>query len=65
MIITLPLKLKNYIIFFNNKEFRVLNIEIVRSIHAAKHRGKYIYIYIYICFSIRKLFMLATERSRT
>ena len=43
MIITLSLKLNNYIIFFNNEEIRVLNIEIVRSIHAAKHRGKFTY----------------------
>ena len=43
MIITLPLKLNNYIIFFNSKEIRVLNIEIVRSKHATKHRGNCIY----------------------
>jgi hypothetical protein len=40
MIITLPLKWNNYIIFFNNKEIRLLNTEILWSIHAAKHRGK-------------------------
>ena len=51
MIITLPLKLNNYIIFLNKKDIHVLNIEIVRSIHTAKHRDKYIYIYIYIYIS--------------